>query len=132
MKAYIGIKFYPQHENRDTIDPLSHAVESAGYQIISMQRDVEAYGVITYGPGELMRRTCEIIDACDLVVIELSEKGVVLGIEAGYAHGKRIAVVAVARERLEISATMKGIARATKLHAGEEDLAKFFQGLRDT
>ncbi|KAJ3498445.1 hypothetical protein NLG97_g1116 [Lecanicillium saksenae] len=115
MKAYIGIKFYPTHENRDIIDLLSRAVESARYETVSMQRDVEAYGETTFGPAELMRRTCEIIDACDLVVIELSEKGVGLGIEAGYAHGKGIPVVAVAREGREISTTMEGIARATKV-----------------
>lgn len=102
MKAYIGIKLYPTHENMDSIDLLSRAVESASNETISMQRDVEVYGETTIGAAELMRRTCEIIDAYDLVVIELPEKGVGLGIEAGYAHGKGIPVVAVARPGREI------------------------------
>jgi nucleoside 2-deoxyribosyltransferase len=36
-----------------------------------------------------MRLTFEKIDICDLVIIDLTEKSVGLGIEAGYAYAKK-------------------------------------------
>ena len=56
-----------------------------------------------------MQKTFEIIDSCSAFVIDLSEKGVGLGIEASYAHARGIPVV-VAKAGADISDTLRGIA----------------------
>ena len=45
-----------------------------------------------------MTRTFAVIAASDLAIIELSEKGVGLGIEAGYAYAQKIPLATVARD----------------------------------
>ncbi|HEX9925880.1 MAG TPA: hypothetical protein VGD99_24705 [Anaerolineae bacterium] len=44
-----------------------------------------------------MARSFVEIDSSEVVVIELSAKGVGLGIEAGYAYARRIPIVTIAR-----------------------------------
>jgi len=56
-----------------------------------------------------MRLTFEEIDKADMLIVEFSEKGVGLGIEAGYAFSKNKPIIIVAREGSDISTTIKGI-----------------------
>ena len=59
-----------------------------------------------------MREALGAIRTCDLVVVETREKGVSLGIEAGYAHAYRIPVVVLHQAGSEVSTTLRGIADA--------------------
>lgn len=129
MKVYLGTKFYPDQSNKPVIETLSSALAAAGHETVCVQRDLERYGAVTLTPHELMRKTFEVIDNCDMVVIDLNEKGVGLGIEAGYAHGKGIPVVTVAKAGADISNTLRGISRAVKSYTDGEDLASFFSQL---
>ena len=76
MKAYLGIKFHPDNRNRDTIETVSQALESCGFETVCIRRDVEKWGAVHLSPHELMTRTFEVIRSCHLVVIDLTEKGV--------------------------------------------------------
>ena len=51
-----------------------------------------------------MLETFEIIESSDVAVIDLSEKGVGLGIEAGYAYSKQIPIITIS-ENQKISTT---------------------------
>lgn len=96
---------------------------------MSMQRDVEKYGSEpTLPPGELMKLTFEMIDSCQLVVVELTEKGVGLGIEAGYAYAKGIKIVTIAKMGSDISATLRGISDQVLLY-DEGELSGLFKDL---
>ena len=57
-----------------------------------------------------MQRTFAEIDQSDLIVMEMSEKGVGLGIEAGYAYAKGKYLLIVLKQGRELSSTMAGIA----------------------
>lgn len=59
-----------------------------------------------------MRRTFAEIDASDLVVVDLTEKGVGVGIEAGYARAKQIPIVVIAQRGADLSTTLRGVVRA--------------------
>jgi hypothetical protein len=50
-------------------------------------------GQVSFTPKELMEITFQIIDESDLVIIDLSEKGVGLGIEADYAYSRSVPVI---------------------------------------
>lgn len=58
-----------------------------------------------------MELTFEKISVCDLVVIDLTEKGVGVGIEAGYAFAKGIPVITIAKRGSDISDTLAGISK---------------------
>ena len=72
---------------------------------------MEQWGALAFTPQALMQRTFDEIEACDLLLVEFSEKGVGLGIEAGYAAARGRPVVVLAPEGVEISTTLQGISR---------------------
>ncbi|PVZ70530.1 nucleoside 2-deoxyribosyltransferase [Pelagibaculum spongiae] len=109
-KAYFGIKFYPDNQNRPLIDAISAALEAQKIETFCVARDLEKWGEIQFTNQNMMQLTFAEIDQSDLVVIEMSEKGVGLGIEAGYAVAKGKQLILLIQQGIELSATMDGIA----------------------
>ncbi len=109
MKAYIAIKYYRDFKNKEIIDKLNYVLEKKGFETTCLIRDYEIDRNLKFQPKELMELTFSKIDECQLVVIELSEKGVGLGIEAGYAYAKGIPIITVAKKGSDISETLRGI-----------------------
>lgn len=122
MKAYIGIKFHEDYRNKEVIDKISSILEQKGYQPICIVRDISMNQQNKYTASELMKLTFERIDACDLVIIELTEKGVGLGIEAGYAYAKEIPIITIAKNGSDISETLEGISKEISFYNNIEDL----------
>ena len=127
--AFLSIKFHEDMSNRPYVDGLSSAIEKAGWQTICIARDVEMWGGVQLPPAELMRQTFGEIDRSDLVVVELSEKGVGLGIEAGYAHARGKPIVTIAKEGSDISTTLRGISMDVVLFEDVSELSGCFVGL---
>jgi nucleoside 2-deoxyribosyltransferase len=130
MKVYLGIKFHPDNRNRDRIDLLSQVLDSCGFETVCMRRDIEQWGDVHFSAHELMTKTFEAIRSCHLTVIELTEKGVGLSIEAGYAYAQHIPVITIARAGSDISSTLQGISRDIYLYRSAADLRRFFSRLK--
>ena len=109
-RAYFGIKFHEDYRNRNEIDSITAALQDDQIQTVCIARDVEKWGDVTLSSHELMRITFEEIAKSDFVVLEMSEKGVGLGIEAGYAVARNKPLVILIKEGIELSNTMQGIA----------------------
>ena len=127
MKAYISIKYREDNSNKDCIQKISAALEQNDFETVCIARDIEKWGQVELSPHELMRRTFSEIDSSNLLVVDLTEKGVGLGIEAGYAYAKQIPIVVIARKGSDISTTLQGIAQKLFLYDEFEDLADFFE-----
>lgn len=69
-----------------------------------------------------MKITFDSIDTCNLVIIDLTEKGVGLGIEAGYAYAKGIPIITIAKNGSDISETLEGISNKVLFYNKIEDL----------
>jgi nucleoside 2-deoxyribosyltransferase len=123
MKAYIAIKYHADQSNRERIEGISAALEQQGYETVCITRDLEKWGEVQFDSGTLMQRTFDEIDASDVVIVDLTEKGVGVGIEAGYAFAKRIPVVTIARRGSDISETLRGISQGILLYDRYDDLA---------
>ncbi len=131
MNVYLGIKFYADNRNRPAIEQTSQVLVACGAEtVICIRRDVENWGELTFSPHTLMTKTFEAIRSCSLVVIDLTEKGVGLGIEAGYAHAHGIPVITIAREGSDISTTLAGISSHVYPFRDIVDLQTFFASLR--
>ena len=104
------------------IEVISSALEKNGIKSVNMFRDYEKWGEKQFTPQELMRCTFQEIDRSDLLLIELSEKGVGLGIEAGYAFAKKVPIVIVARTGSDISTTLQGIAQEVIFYDEPQEL----------
>lgn len=127
MKTYISIKYRADNSNKDCIEKISSALERNDFETVCIARDIEKWGEVQLTPHELMQRAFAEIDSSNLLVVDLTEKGVGLGIEAGYAHAKQIPIVVIARQGSDISATLQGIAEELFLYEEFEELTDFFE-----
>jgi len=128
-KAYIAIKFHENCRNRDLIEKISEALEKNGIKHICMIRDHEKWGTVKFTPKELMKKTFQEMEKADVLIVEITEKGVGIGIEAGYAYAKGIPIIVIAKHGSDISNTMKGIAKEVFLYHSLKDLDDFFKKL---
>lgn len=126
MKAYIGIKYHEDYRNKLVINEISSALERIGYKTSCIVRDIENDGQVKYDPFKLMELTFKEIDSCDLLVIELTEKGVGLGIEAGYAFAKDIPIFTIVKKGADISETLIGISQKILFYDDIEDIENLF------
>jgi nucleoside 2-deoxyribosyltransferase len=108
--AYLGIKYYADNSNKALIEQLSSALELAGYRSFCVARDLEQWGNVSLTPQKMMSLTFEQIKHADIVVLDMSEKGVGLGIEAGYAKALGKKLIITLDSKFELSTTMQGIA----------------------
>ena len=122
-QAYLAIKYHPDHRNRPLIEQLSQALQQNGYQTHCVTRDLEEWGAQQFTPAVLMQKSFALIEQSDLVVIELTEKGVGLGIEAGYAHAKGLPILTIAQAGADVSTTLRGISAHVMHYADLAELA---------
>ena len=122
MQAYIAIKYHPDNKNRARIERISEALARAGVQSICVVRDLERWGQVHFPPDELMQKSFAAIDACDLLVVDLTEKGVGIGIEAGYAYARGIPIITIAQTGAAISETLRGISQEVFSYESGADL----------
>ena len=121
-RAYFGIKYHEDNRNRDEIDSLSIALNNNGIETICIVRDVEKWGDVQLSSQELMKITFDEIDKSDFVILEMTEKGVGLGIEAGYAVAKGKPVIVLTKEKQKLSNTMQGIANVVIQYSQPEEI----------
>ena len=121
-RAYLGIKYHPDMHNRALIETLSQTIEQTGWQITIAVRDLELWGKKALPPQQLMQLSFESIQQSKVLFLEISEKGVGLGIEAGYAYALHIPIVLLAKIGTEISTTLSGIASQIFFYKQVQDL----------
>lgn len=130
MKAYLAIKFHPDGRNKEKVEAISEALRKSGIEPFCFVRDIEKFGKNSFTAKELMQEIFEAIDSCDLVVVDLTEKGVGLGIEAGYAHAKGIPIVTIAEKGSDISKTLEGISEEVIFYDNENVLMEELKRIR--
>ncbi len=124
MKLYLAIKYHADQRNRDAIEAITAVLAAQGHTTHCVARDVEQWGAVTLPAAELMRHSFDAILGADVVLVELGEKGVGLGIEAGYAHAQGIPVVTIAPVGADISETLRGISSQLFFYQAYADLAQ--------
>ncbi len=111
MRIFLSIKFHADQRNRARIETIIATLAARGHTTTCIVRDLEDWGNRSFAPTELMRRTFAAIDASDYVLVDLAEKGVGVGIEAGYAYAHQIPILTLAPRGAEISETLRGISQ---------------------
>jgi nucleoside 2-deoxyribosyltransferase len=130
MKAFISIKYHADMRNRAHIEDVARALEGNGCETMCIVRDVERWGELKYDARDLMRQTFASIRLCDVLVVDASEKGVGIGIEAGYARAMNKSVWVIARSGSDISETLRGIADAVRTFEDSGELGQIFRDLK--
>ena len=124
MKAYLAIKYHEDNKNKELIENMIKILSEKDIDAIIVCRDYEKWGEVKFEHSKLMKLTFECIDESDFLLIEFSEKGVGLGIEAGYAYSKGIPIIVIAKIGSDISNTLKGISKEIIFYADLEDLKR--------
>jgi len=124
VDIFLSIKFYADQRNRAWVEALTAALAEHGLKVQCVVRDIENWGMVSLSAAELMQQTFDLLERCSLVVVNLSDKGVGLGIEAGYAYAHNIPVIAAVPQEADLSTTLSGISRWTIRYAGLEDLTR--------
>ena len=124
MQLYLAIKYHADHHNRTAIEAITAVLAAQGHTVFCVARDLEQWGAVSFAPAELMRHSFQAIDGADALIVDLTEKGVGLGIEAGYAYANGIPVVTIAPTGADISATLRGITAHLFFYTAYGDLAQ--------
>lgn len=123
MKAYLAIKYYEDCRNKPEIEMISAMLKKNGFDSCCIARDFENWGKVKFSAQELMSLTFRELAKCDLVVLDLTEKGVGLGIEAGYAFAMGMPVITIARSGSDISKTLQGISKRVFFYDSAVDIS---------
>jgi nucleoside 2-deoxyribosyltransferase len=111
------------------IESISTTLSDQGIETVCITRDIEKWGKVELTPRELMRVSFEQIDRSDFVLLEMTEKGVGLGIEAGYARATGKLLIVLTKDSEHMSTTIKGIADCViQYHQTDEiDVLKYIR-----
>jgi len=130
MKALMSIKFHKDGSNVNKIKEIAHVAKKVGVELKTIFIDYENEGKKHFQPKDLMKMTFEAIENNDILVVELTEKGVGLGIEAGYAFSKNKPIYVIAKKGSDISDTLNGISKEIFFYENVSDLEGFFSKIR--
>jgi nucleoside 2-deoxyribosyltransferase len=120
--VYLAIKFHSDHRNRELIDQISAVFEAHGLATICVARDFEEWGEIKFEAHDLMQVALDAIRQSDALVLEFSEKGTGLGIEAGYASAFDIPIFVLHRPGADVSTTLRGVSSGVFGYPDDESL----------
>ena len=128
INAFMSLKFHDGEEDKIKIDKLTEALLKAGIKNTVMARDVEKYGEATLPKGQklMIDYAFPAMKASDMIIIEFSEKGVGLGIGAGYCYANNVPIYVIAKTGSDISLTMENLATKVIFYNDYNDITKAF------
>ena len=122
MKAFLSIKFWGDNRNKEHVDGIIRAIEGAGCDVFCFVRDAEEWGKNRFTSEEMMKITFDEIDNSDLVIADVADWPIGVGVEAGYAYAKGIPVICICPEAKSVANTVAGIAERLVKYIDHEDL----------
>ena len=107
MQAYISISFSKRKELEKEVQAIKNALQKCG---ISGFVFVDEYQFSAKQEKKMMQKAMEDVEKSAILIAEVSEKGIGIGIEVRYAKAKNIPVIYVRNSSSEHSTTVSGIA----------------------
>ena len=119
MQAYISISFSKKNELEKEVQAIKNALGKFG---ISGFVFVDEYQFSAKQEKKMMQKAMEDVEKSAILIAEVSEKGIGIGIEVRYAKAKNIPVIYVRNSSSEHSTTVSGIADFKIIYENEIDL----------
>ncbi|GHN01218.1 hypothetical protein WSM22_27070 [Cytophagales bacterium WSM2-2] len=119
MKAYISVSFSKRKRLDKEILAIRECLSSLGINSLIF---VDNYRFAANEEKEMMKQAMEDIDKCDFLIAEVSDKGIGIGIEAGYAKAKGKPVIYLRHVDAEHSTTVSGISDFSIIYSDSGDL----------
>ncbi|MBN9295950.1 MAG: nucleoside 2-deoxyribosyltransferase [Filimonas sp.] len=119
MRAYVSISF----SNKQLLSTTLHAITETLSQFnIAAFVFVNNYSFKHTDEKQMMQQAMRDIDDCNLLIAEVSDKGIGIGVEVGYAKGKGKPVIYLRHTDAEHSTTVSGISDFHIIYADNADL----------
>ena len=119
MKAYISIGF----KNRIIIDHIILAIKDVLKECkIDPLIFVDCYHFRADEEKQMMDQAFKEIDSSEIIIVEVSEKAIGVGIEAGYARARNKTILYLRNKNSEHSTTLAGTADYNLFYDDENDL----------
>lgn len=120
-QIYISSSFSRQKELKETIDTIKKAIEVVDYTSFVF---IEQYSFDVIQEREMMQRALLDIDKSCCLLAETTDKGIGIGIEAGYAKAQGKPVVYIRKVEASHSTTMSGMSDYHVLYQDTKDLSE--------
>lgn len=120
MKAYISVSYNNRKNVAEVLYAIAEVLQKAG---ISPFVFVDTYSFNAVEEKEMMAQALYHIDSCDLLIAEVSEKAIGIGVEAGYAKAKGIPVIYIRNRKAAHSTTLSGVSDYPVIYDNAEDLS---------
>ncbi|WP_041893151.1 hypothetical protein [Myroides profundi] len=120
-QVYISCSFSMQKELKEVIDTIKKAVEAVDYTPFVF---IEQYTFDITQEKEMMIQALKDIDQSCCLFAETTDKGIGIGIEAGYAKAQGRPIVYLRQADASHSTTMSGMADYHILYHNTEDLGR--------
>lgn len=119
MKAYISVSFKMRNDLDNEIQTIKSVL--IDHKIIPFVF-VDEYQFKFEEEQMMMQTAINEIDQSDILIAETSDKGIGIGIEAGYAKAKNKFVIYLRNENCEHSTTLSGISDFQVIYTDSHDL----------
>lgn len=119
MKAYISISYRKRQELNDELNSVLEALKAFHIKPFVFVNDFR------FSAGqekEMMQQAILLIDDCDLLIAETSDKAIGIGIEVGYAKAKGKPVIYMRNKKAEHSTTVSGISDYQITYSDTKDI----------
>lgn len=127
MNIYFVIKYHADLANKNLIERICHVAE-INHQITCGHRNLEKWGRVSFTPDALMQQVFEKIENSDALLIEFSEGGIGMGIEAGYAKAKNIPVYVMQPKGTVLgSSALRGVCNAWFEYETDDDIQNIIE-----
>ncbi len=129
IKAFMSLKFHDGDADKKKIDDITVALNKAGIENYVMARDCEKYGEFPIPKGLNLMPDFAFpkMAESDILIVEFTEKGVGLGMGAGFAYALDKPIYVIAKTGSDISSTMQSVAREIIFYDKPEDLTPRFK-----
>lgn len=128
LVSFFALKFHDGDKDKNKVETIEKALNKAGIQLVVMARDVEKWGNADIPDGKKMMTDYAFpsMSQCDCNTIEFTEKGVGLGMNAGFCYAEGKPIYVIAKTGSDISTTMANVDTEVIFYEDPEDLVEPF------
>jgi len=119
MRAYISVSYSNRKNIKNVLNVITEVLQDTG--IIPFVF-IDAYSFSTSEEKQMMAKAMLDIDSSDLLIAEVSDKAIGIGVEAGYAKAKGKPIIYLRHTDAEHSTTLAGISDYQIIYQSVEDL----------
>lgn len=110
MRVFLSIKFWGDQRNQEDVRNIIGTIEDLGHEVFCVVEHAENWGENTFSSDQLMSLTFNEIDKSDVLVANVADWPIGVGVEAGYAFAKEIPIVCICPQDKKLANTIAGIA----------------------